>query len=711
MRTMTRRAAGVAAAVGALVGILAALAPAMVLIATPAGATPPPPPAAPPGTPAPPADPAVWENPPPALFGAHHAASGAGPSREEVFPESGTRGYDVLDYDLALALDIGARRVRGAVAITLRATGGELDTARVDLHPDLAVDSLLWNGAPAAFRRDGIRLLAALPSPPADGATGILRIAYSGAPPQGVPPFNAGLMFRRHGDETPDPSDDAPIVANVSEPATAHTWWPCKDDPSDKATATIAVTVPDSLTVVSNGALVGETAPAPGLRRSVWRERHPIATYLVSIAVSNYVRWDETCPCAAGEVPLSFHVFPQDEARARVALAPTCDMLRCLETLAGPYPFADEKYAQAGIRWGGAMENQTATSLGQFVFTTDGRHDSVVVHELAHQWFGDLVTPTRWSDIWLNEGFARYAEALWIEHTAGPAAYFAELQRLGPQRHPDLFTTSGILTDPAPVLPNLLVYDKGAWILHLLRWQIGDAPFFRFLRAWATDPARAYGHVTSADFVAAASAAAGADLAPFLTPWLDSDAVPELAWQATAQPLAGNRTRLTLRLAQRQATLFTLDVPLRVLTDAGPHDLRAPLRGRGGEYAWTFDGRVADPRRDLAIDPDGWLLWRPADGPAFIAPVAILGQAPNPVRSDGAEFAFTLRAPGPVTARLYDARGRRLGTWDLGDRPADTSRWLWPGRDDAGRPLPAAIYWLELTTPGGQATRKVTVLR
>ena len=646
-------------------------------------------------------DPAVWEKPPVALLAA---------TAPDDLPEAGSRGYDVLDYDLDLAIDVGARRVRGVVAITLRAAGGDLDTTRIDLHPDLAVDSLSWNSVPSPFRRDGARLLASLPAPLADGAAGILRIVYSGAPPQGVPPFNAGLMFRRHGEETPDPSDDAPIVANVSEPAAAHSWWPCKDDPSDKATATIAVTVPDSLSVVSNGALVAETTPSPGLRRSVWRERHPIATYLVSIAVSNYVSWTDACPCAAGEVPLSFHVFPQDEAGARIALAPTCEMLRFLEELAGPYPFADEKYAQAAIRWGGAMENQTATSLGQFVFAGDG-HPSVVLHELAHQWFGNLVTPSRWSDIWLNEGFARYAEALWLEHTRGRAAYFAEMQRLGPQRHPELFTTDGILTDPAPILPNLLVYDKGAWVLHLLRWQMGDAPFFRFVRAWTTDPARAYGNATTADLVAAASAAAGADLAPFLAPWLDTAMVPELTWQATAQPLARGRTRLTLRLAQRQATLFTLDVPLRVITDAGPRDLRAPLRGRGGEYTWTLDGRLADPRRDLVIDPDGWLLWRAVDGPAFVPAVAILGQAPSPARSDGAEFTFALRVPGRVTAQLYDARGRRVGAWDLGDHPADTSRWAWPGRDGAGRPLAAAVYWLELATDGGRATRKVTVLR
>ncbi len=656
-------------------------------------------------------DPAAWEKPPAALCGPDAAADPDRLRSGDELPEAGSRGYDVLDYGLDLTIDVAARRVRGAVTIRLCATGGDLDTTRIDLHPDLAVDSLLWNGAPAPFRREGARLLAALPAPLADGAAGSLRVVYAGAPPQGVPPLNAGLMFRRHGDETPDPSDDAPVVANVSEPATAHTWWPCKDDPSDKATATIAVTVPDSLAVVSNGALVAEAAPAPGLRRSVWRERHPIATYLVSIAVSNYVQWTEACPCAAGEVRLSFHVFPQDEAGARIALAPTCDMLRWLEELAGPYPFADEKYAQAGIRWGGAMENQTASSLGQFVFTAGDRYANVVLHELAHQWFGNSVTPSRWSDIWLNEGFARYAEALWLEHTRGREAYFAELRRIGPQRHPELFATDGILTDPDPILPNLLVYDKGAWVLHQLRWQMGDGPFFRFVRAWTTDAARAYGHATTADLVAAASAAAGADLAPFLAPWLATADVPELAWQVDAQALAGGRTRLTLRLAQRQATLFPLDVPLRVTTDAGPRDLRAPLRGRGGEYAWTLDGRLADPRRDVVIDPDGWLLWRTAAGPAFVPAIAILGQAPGPAGADGAEFTFALRAPGRVTARLYDARGRRLGAWDLGDRPADASRWAWPGRDGAGRPLPAAVYWLELTAGGGRATRKVTVLR
>ena len=144
----------------------------------------------------------------------------------------------------------------------------------------------------------------------------------------------------------------------------------------------------------------------------------------------------------------------------------------------GPYPFAGEKYAQVEVIWGGAMEHTTATSIGQFMYTGDRRFEQVVLHELAHQWFGDSLTPAGWQDIWLNEGFATYAEALWLEHSEGPAARDDFLQLIGPGRHPALFAGEGTLAEPSPVLPNTLVYDKGAWVLHMLRGIIGDEAFF-----------------------------------------------------------------------------------------------------------------------------------------------------------------------------------------------------------------------------------------
>mgnify|MGYP001052310572 CR=1 FL=1 len=656
-----------------------------------------------------PSDPAIWEKP--GLRDGLLAPAGAADAADEP---AGDRGFDVLDYALDLELLVAEARVRGAAAIRLRALADGLARLRLDLDATLTADSVTWNGAPAAWQAGGDSLVILLPAPLAAGAEGVARLSYAGAPRQAVPPLGAGLMFRAHGDETADPTDGGPVVANVSEPSNARTWWPCKDHPSDKATATVAITVPDTLTAIGNGRLVAREDVAPGRRRFVWREDYPIATYLVSVAVSNYATWRETCACAAGGLALDYHVFPQDEARARLDLAPTCDMVRCLEEIAGPYPFAGEKYAQAAIRWGGAMENQTAASLGQFLFTGTGRYALIIVHELAHQWFGNLVTPARWADIWLNEGFARYAEALWLERAQGRDAYFAYLRQIGPARHPDLFVQDGILSDPAPILPNLLIYDKGAWVLHILRGQIGDAAFFALLRDWTADPARAHGNADTGDFVRAASRAAGRDLAPLLRPWLDTAAVPALDWTATAVPLPGGRTSVRVTVRQRGDVLFPLDLTLRLA--AGPDTLRAtlPLRGPIASGTWELPGALPPSGVQVVLDPDGWLLWRDARDALPPPLLAVLAAGPNPVGPDGARLTYTLREPAPVRAALYDARGRRLGAWDLGRQPAATAEaphaWRWDGRDGGARPLPAGVYWLELVAGDaghGRAVRKV----
>lgn len=693
-------------------------------LAAPPAAAPAPPPA---GAPWPPDEVAFWEKPPPLAGGPLTAAAA-------TEPDPGPRGYDVLDYDLDLTLLVAEQAVRGRVGILLRALADTLRTVKLDLVQDLSVDSVAWAvepaaaaeaaartaprpvsadfaaAAPAPFTHAGDSVVVTLPEPLPHGSAGRLEVAWHGRPPRHGA-LQVGLLFRRHGDETPDPADGGPAVASISEPWSAHAWWPCKDHPADKATATIAVTAPDTLAVIANGSLRETSSPEPGWRRTVWRESHPIATYLISVAASNYAEWSQSCAAAAGPVALSYHVFPQDEANARVDLAPTCDMLRFLEELAGPYPFADEKYAQVAVRWGGAMENQTATSLGQFVFAGDRRHEQVVVHELAHSWFGNLISPARWADLWLNEGFARYVQALWLERTAGRDAYFDLLRRIGPERNPDLFTADGVLVDPIPVLPNLLVYDKGAWVLHMLRGWLGDARFFAAVRAWATGPERAYGNASTADFLAAVSASAGEDLGPVLRPWLETAEVPELVWRAATGPSARpGWSRVELTVQQRQPTLFALALPVRLTTDGGARQERAVLTQRAQSFAWEVFGR--EPRVEL--DPEGWVLRREAAAPP--PPLSIVAVAPNPASAAGTEVRFALAAAARVAATLYDARGRLVGRWDLGERPGATAdapaqSWRWEGGDGAGRPAPSGVYWLALSAAGERAVQRLTLLR
>jgi len=293
----------------------------------------------------------------------------------------------------------------------------------------------------------------------------------------------------------------------MSQPAHAQSWWPCKDRPGDKFLVSMALTVPDTLVGVSNGTLVGVTSLGDGRETWRWREDYPIAAYLVSVAVSDYTLLQEECLTGGGTaVPLRHWVFPEDAVDAAVDFAPMCEMMDLCEQRYGPYPFAGEKYGHAEFIWPGAMEHQTVTSIGSSSVSGDRSRDWLIAHELGHQWFGDSLTPREWADIWLNEGLATYTEALWYEHRDGAAAYLAFMDQA---RNEAEWLLDGPVYDPMPVFPGRVIYDKGAWILHMLRGRMGDAAFFEFLQEWGSGGGRPGGTVVTKEFIALASSLAG----------------------------------------------------------------------------------------------------------------------------------------------------------------------------------------------------------
>jgi len=626
-------------------------------------------------------------------------------------PPSGDRGYDVLSYDLDLQLLPSDWSLTGRVDIGMMALAEGLTRIRLDLVNDLTCDGVTFNGRDAAFTHQGDSLVVTFNPPVATAAAETLTVRWHGRPPRHGA-FFTGLMFRIHNSGTPeDPDDDMPIIANQSQPWSAHSWFPCKDHPSDKALVSLTATVPEALQVISNGTLVYEDAPESGLRRFAWREDYPIATYLISLAATNYVSWSEECAVAVGDpVHLDFHVFPQDRPAAEFDLARTCDMMDFMTTLAGPYPFTGEKYAQVEFKWVGSMEHQTATSLSPVVFTGDRRFELVVIHELAHQWFGDSLTPEVWADIWLNEGFARYCEALWIEHDSGIEDYQEYMRQIGPLRHPDLFVNDGILIDPDPILPNTLIYDKGAWVLHMLRMLIGDDAFFSFLADYATAPDLALGSVVLADMIGFAESAAGRDLHGFFGPWLETSVVPTVSTVIFPTYAVSGSDRVQVRFKQHQDPLFEVAVPVVIHTACGTQRELAVLTSRSEAFTWPTEC----PVDSVAVDPEGMVLMKSVVDPPPV--LTVVGPWPNPVPTTGAQFRIYLTSEREVTVKLYDTRGRLLGGEHLGSLAAtgpendpDTEPHVWTWTEGTTR-TPAGIYWLEFNAAGARSVKKLTLL-
>ncbi|MFI5935650.1 M1 family metallopeptidase [Actinoplanes sp. NPDC051494] len=431
-------------------------------------------------------------------------APGAEGAGDPYFPAYGNGGYDVAGYDLELKYDPGPGRLEGTATITATATQ-DLSSFHLDLVK-LTVSSVTVGGRPATSRADGNELIVTPAAGIVRGAAFTAVIAYAGVPgPLENEALGVGGWLR---------TDDGGFA--LGQPESASTWFPVNDHPSDKATFSLAMTVPDGVEAISNG-VPGAREQAGGWTTWRWTESKPMASYLATVVIGQYRVRSST---HAGK-PMVIAIpesLPADGPAAR-SLARTGEVADYLETLFGPYPFD----AYGGVvlddgRVGYALETQSRPVYGNVFFSS--REDlTVVAHELAHQWYGDSVALERWQDIWLNEGFATYAEWLWEEHQgerttqeAFDAAYrgFDWRTPTGDPGHEQLFGDA--------------VYQRGAMTVHALRKAVGDQVFFGLLKSWPAD--HRDGNATTEDFVAAAERAAGKDLTDLFRNWLEDSTQP-----------------------------------------------------------------------------------------------------------------------------------------------------------------------------------------
>jgi aminopeptidase N len=312
--------------------------------------------------------------------------------------------------------------------------------------------------------------------------------------------------------------DQGGYVFTLDEPSGADTWFPSNDHPSDKATYEFRITVPKPEVAAANGVLVA-TEDQGADQTFVWEMRQPLATYLAQVTVGDYVVQTSTSPQG---VALRNYFSPALADKAEAAFARTGEILDYFVDLFGPYPFDAYGVVVPPARTGAAMENQTLSLFGEDMLEKRMFDPTVGVvylaHELAHQWYGDSVTVSRWQDIWLNEGFAEYASWLWLEHDQGPGALKTMVDEsvaaLTGERFPPLGDpgVDGMFSDN--------VYRRGALTLHALRLTVGDQVFFGILKDWAAK--YRYANATTADFIALVRADAGGVPPDRLTALFDS---------------------------------------------------------------------------------------------------------------------------------------------------------------------------------------------
>jgi len=428
------------------------------------------------------------------------------PSADDpLYPQMGDGGYHVTHYDLVLRYDPATGRLTGDATVTAKATIA-LSAFTLDLH-ELTVRSVSVDGAAATVARLDDKLTIMPRHGLNAGATFHAEVRYDGVPKPHTTEFGVPEGFVA----APDGSG----AVTVGEPDGAATWYPVNDTPREKATYDITVTVPQPLSALSNGILVGKTTDGADATWH-WRESAPMSSYLAMVAIGKY----RVKTSSYDGKPMVLAVSAGLPKSVDKQLAATPDVLDFLVSQFGPYPFDSVGgVVQPDLRLLSSLENQTRPVYSWHVFIRGGATDpqrdepsSVIAHELAHQWFGDDVTIGNWSDIWLNEGFATYAQWLWTEHEGGPTVreqFDTTYAKLPP----------GPLTSPSNTnLFSDTVYRRGAATVEALRLSVGDDIFWKIMRGWPQ--AYAGRNATTADFLAYAGKIAGRPLNNVLGPWL-----------------------------------------------------------------------------------------------------------------------------------------------------------------------------------------------
>src|SRR5690606_12032577 len=339
-----------------------------------------------------------------------------------------------------------------------------LNSIVFDLADTMNVSQVLKNGNPLTFSHSGDELTINFPQPILESTLDSLTIYYSGIPDD---PEDSFTTHTHNG---------VPALFTLSQPYGAKEWWPCKQDLNDKIDSIdVVIKAPSIYTAVSNG--VQQSIELDGLGNKITHFKHnyPIPAYLVAIAVTNYQTFTQLAGTAPNTFPIINYFYPENFNTASTQVAVTLPIMDLFEEKFGTYPYANEKYGHAQFGWGGGMEHTTVSFMGGF-------SRNLIAHELAHQWFGNKVTCGSWSDIWLNEGFAEYLSGLVIENLDGESSFVNWKANkkiiITSQPAGSVYVPEAEALNVSRIFSSRLSYNKGAMVVHMLRYLLGDAAFF-----------------------------------------------------------------------------------------------------------------------------------------------------------------------------------------------------------------------------------------
>ena len=595
---------------------------------------------------------------------------------------------DITYYKIDFEIDFNNEQISGSVIANGFVGVDQPEYIEFDFSDEMTVDSVWLNNESISFDHIDDRIKVPAQASIPEGYNFSCHIFYHGSPPtSGFGSYN----FDMH--------NNIDHVWTLSEPYGARDWWPCKDDPSDKADSVdIIVTVPSEQIVVSNGLLVNEQDLPNGKKTYHWSERYPICTYLVSIATYPYTFWTDTYVGINGDtLPLEYYVYPDHYEMVYDNYLLTNDMMEVFADKFGEYPFMGEKYGHVEFGRGGGMEHQTISSMG-------GHSEWLIAHELGHQWWGDLVTCSSFHHIWLNEGFARFSEAIWDEASHGFEAYKSYWQN-----HSYFGPGTIYVENPqtaAQIFNGNLTYNKAGWVVHMLRGVMGDSLFFESLKSYGYNDSLAYSDVTTEDFKNICEDISGLNLDNFFEQWIYNEYYPQygLLWEINEVG------ELIITIHQLQTWQY-FDMPIDVKVVLTTESLLFSVNNQYQTQEYNL-GSINGIPLSVQLDPDGWILkevqYLNNDNIIpELSNILIYPAYPNPFNPEITFQYFLPTSLGEIQSEIhiYDLQGRLIDKIGKGKSKPGLNNVSWKAN------APSGTYFIQMSANNNYYSQKIQLVK
>ncbi|HEB62738.1 MAG TPA: M1 family peptidase, partial [Bacteroidetes bacterium] len=493
--------------------------------------------------------------------------------------------FDLGFYKLYIDVNYVSKQISGKAEITCYSKINNLNELDFDITSSLSIKKIFSNNKSLSFEHNSDVLKVFLDKKYSTGQKITLTIEYYG---------QSGATFHF------DTKYSLPMIWTLSEPYGSKDWWPCKNLPDDKLDSIdIIVTVQKNLIVASNG-LLASTDTIENKIQYHWKERYPISSYLVSLAIYPYKIKTDYYYYDGGKMPVLSYIFASDYESDKDKYNVVPVMLEVLSSYYGQYPFIKEKYGNAQFLWGGGMEHQTLTSLL-------GPYEYLMVHELGHQWWGDMITCKDFHHIWLNEGFASYTEALWAEYKSGEFGLHSYMDSKKYLGHGTIYVDD--ISQSGRIFSGALSYNKASWVLHMLRHVVGDSTFFEILQQYAQSDKK-YDVATTEDFAKICKNVSGMDLDRFFNQWIYGDYHPVYLYDWNYREDMGKYI-VDLEIEQFQLeNIFSMPIDITIKTGSGKETFVIQNDDKLQKYIFELNNKPIS----LILDENDWILKEVKEG-------------------------------------------------------------------------------------------------